>query len=263
MIPSAEQRRVAPRIPAPSRTVHGRRFGTTAELYDAVRPGYPPAAVDAILTAAAAGEEQLSVCDLGAGTGLLSRALAADERVGSLIAVDPDAQLLARNPVTTAIGTAEEIPLPAASVDLVTVAQAWHWFDEQAAAREIARVLRPGGRLAILNNQLDVRIPWVLRLARIMHAGDVYRPGWRPHLGRGFATAATQKHLFTTSVTADTVVQLAATRSYWLRSDDRTRARVEANIRQYLAAEAGFPAERTFDLPYLCLVSISELLSER
>ncbi|WP_286956216.1 class I SAM-dependent methyltransferase [Brevibacterium sp. UBA7493] len=246
-----------PKIPQQTRTAHGRRFGTTAELYDAVRPGYPADAIDAVLAEAA--DRQLDVCDLGAGTGLLSRDLLLDDRVAELTAVDPDEQLLARNPAQVRVGTAEAIPLPDASVDIVTAAQAWHWFDPQAAGAEIARVLRPGGRLAILNNQLDVRIPWVLRLARIMHAGDVYRPGWQPHLGHGFTTEPTQEHLFTTPVTIDTVVKLAATRSYWLRSNERTRSRVEANIRDYRAHEAGFDTTGTFELPYLCLVSISRL----
>ncbi len=251
----AQRRGAGPKIPQQARTAHGRRFGTTAELYDAVRPGYPAAAIDDVLTGAA--DRPLDVCDLGAGTGLLSRDLLLDDRVAALTAVDPDEQLLARNPAQTRVGTAEAIPLPDGSVDLVTAAQAWHWFDPQAAGAEIARVLRPGGRLAVLNNQLDVRLSWVLRLARIMHAGDVYRPGWQPHLGPGFTTEPTQEHLFTTTVTVDTVVKLAATRSYWLRSNDRTRARVEANIRDYLAQEAGFDTTGTFELPYLCLVSIS------
>jgi hypothetical protein len=126
-------------------------------------------------------------------------------------------------------------------------------------------VLRPGGAVAIVLNQLDVRVDWVLRLARIMHAGDVYRPAWRPELP-GFGPVESTTVPFATEVTIDEVVELARTRSYWLRSDDRIRARVERNIREFLgeegrllAAAAGDHLEQTgtFRLPYLCLGYLS------
>ena len=65
-------------------------------------------------------------------------------------------------------GTAESIPLPDASVDVVTVAQAFHWFDAPVALDEIARVLRPGGGLAILWNERDESTPWVAEMSRII-----------------------------------------------------------------------------------------------
>ncbi|WP_217565570.1 methyltransferase domain-containing protein, partial [Micrococcus sp. GbtcB5] len=61
-------------------------------------------------------------------------------------------------------GTAEATGLPAASADAVVAAQAWHWMDPGAASAEAARVLRPGGRLAAVWNQLDTAVPWVHRL---------------------------------------------------------------------------------------------------
>jgi ubiquinone/menaquinone biosynthesis C-methylase UbiE len=65
-------------------------------------------------------------------------------------------------------GTAEAIPLPDASVDVVTVAQAFHWFDAGRALDEIARVLAPGGGLALLWNERDERTAWVAEMSRLI-----------------------------------------------------------------------------------------------
>jgi SAM-dependent methyltransferase len=126
-------------------------FGANAEEYDRLRPGYPVAALDW----ATARADIRAALDLGAGTGLLTRSLV--DRGFAVIAVEPDEQMrgaLARRVpgVTVHSGYAEDIPLPAASVDAVFVGQAFHWFTRPAADHEIARVLRPGGVLAVLTN---------------------------------------------------------------------------------------------------------------
>ena len=73
------------------------------------------------------------------------------------------------------LGTAEEIPLPDDSVDAVLVAQAWHWFDPERAVKEVARVLRPGGRLGLVWNTRDERLGWVKDLGRIIgHEDDPF-----------------------------------------------------------------------------------------
>lgn len=237
-----------------AQAAHGRSFGTQAGVYDEVRPGYPDSALDLALTGWEPQWSGLRVCDLGAGTGILSRRLLA--RGADLIAVDPDTAALERNPAATKIGTAEDTGLKAESLDLVTVAQAWHWFDEAKAAAEVARIIRPGGRLLILINQLDVRVDWVLRLSRIMHAGDVYRPQYRPQPGNGLALTEHRLVEFTSELTVDGIVDLARTRSYWLRSNEKTRARVEANLREYFSVE--HPVSGTVDLPYMCLAYLLE-----
>jgi SAM-dependent methyltransferase len=126
-------------------------FGARAEEYDRLRPGYPVAAFDWAVARA----EIRTALDLGAGTGLLARSLV--ERGFAVVAVEPDGQmrhaLTRRLPeVTVHSGYAEDIPLPTASVDAVFVGQAFHWFTRPAADHEIARVLRPGGVLAVLTN---------------------------------------------------------------------------------------------------------------
>lgn len=220
-------------------------FGALAELYDEVRPGYPAQALEL----AGRAWDGTAVCDLGAGTGILTRTLL--NAGADVVGVDPDEAALARNPAPSLVGTAEATGLADGSVSIVTVGQAWHWFDESRAAPEIARILAPDGRLLILINQLDVRVDWVLRLSRIMHAGDVYRPQYRPQPGAGFELVDHALVEFTTSITVDGIVDLARTRSYWLRSNEAVRQRVEDNLRGYLTHE--HPIDGEVELPYICL----------
>jgi SAM-dependent methyltransferase len=89
------------------------------------------------------------VLDLGAGTGRLTRELA--RRFRSVMAVEPDDRMRALVDSGTVLpGSAESIPLAEASVDCVFVGEAFHWFDAPRAIAEIARVLAPGGGLAIV-----------------------------------------------------------------------------------------------------------------
>lgn len=138
-------------------------FADVADAYERARPGYPVDAVRWLV-----GEEPLDVVDLGAGTGKLTRSLVA---LGHRVtAVEPLPEMIAHLrvavPGVMAIeGGAEAIPLPDGSADAVTVAQAFHWFDQGLALREIARVLRSGGRIAIVWNTRDDREPWVAQLS--------------------------------------------------------------------------------------------------
>jgi ubiquinone/menaquinone biosynthesis C-methylase UbiE len=141
-------------------------FAGVADAYERARPGYPDEAVRWL-----AGSEPRDVVDLGAGTGKLTRSLVA---LGHRVtAVEPLGEMLeqlraASVEATAVVGSAETIPLPDESVDVVTCAQAFHWFDHERALPEIARVLRPGGRLALVWNMRDEREPWVDELSDAM-----------------------------------------------------------------------------------------------
>jgi SAM-dependent methyltransferase len=141
-------------------------FSEVAGAYERGRPGYPEEAVRWLV-----GEAPADVVDLGAGTGKLTRSLAA---LGHRVtAVEPLAEMRAE--LERAVpgahlleGSAEAIPLPDGSADVVTCAQAFHWFEYAAALPEIARVLRPGGVLGLVWNSRDDRDPWMARLSAIL-----------------------------------------------------------------------------------------------
>jgi ubiquinone/menaquinone biosynthesis C-methylase UbiE len=150
--------------------VAARGFDAGAAAYEAARPGYPDEAM-AVLVEQLGLRPGLRVLDLAAGTGKLTRRFV--EHEASVLAVEPVPgmrdQLAAVLPAVEVLeGTAESIPVPDASVDLVSVAQAFHWFDAPAALAEIARVLRPGGGLALLWNERDETTPWVAEMSRLI-----------------------------------------------------------------------------------------------
>jgi SAM-dependent methyltransferase len=154
-------------------------FGRVADSYDKVRPGPLPEAVDWLLP-----DGCLLAVDLAAGTGLFTRAL--EGRVPRVVAVEPDQRmrdvLARRSPgVRVLAGTAEELPLPDSYADAVLVSTAWHWFDPERAVPEIARVLKDGGRLAIVWTTRDRDPDWVAEL-------DVLRDGGAPE-SQAFAEA--------------------------------------------------------------------------
>jgi len=128
------------------------RFSERAEDYARYRPGYPPEALDFILAGLPACA--LSVADVGAGTGISSRALA--ERGAQVLALDPNIAMIQTAEPNAGVkyrrGDAEATGLPAASVDLVTAFQAFHWFERDAAMREFKRILKRPGRVAFVWN---------------------------------------------------------------------------------------------------------------
>jgi ubiquinone/menaquinone biosynthesis C-methylase UbiE len=140
------------RDPAGPRVIDpARSFDRAAVEYERARPGYPASAL-AVLPLGADAE----VLDLGAGTGKLTRVLTGCYR--RVVAVEPlDGMRAILEQVVPGVeslaGSAESIPLPDASVDGVFAGQAFHWFANDEAVTEIARVLRPGGVLCLIWNE--------------------------------------------------------------------------------------------------------------
>jgi ubiquinone/menaquinone biosynthesis C-methylase UbiE len=238
--------------------VAARGFGAGAAAYEAARPGYPDAAIAVLRDEVGIGRGSL-VCDLAAGTGKLTRRLL--ELGATVTAVEPvDAmrgQAQAAVPRATHVeGTAEAIPLPDASVDVVTVAQAFHWFDAPAALTEIARVLRPGGRLAILWNERDETTAWVAEMSRIIrwHERTVSRyqhTDWTAVVaGSGrFEPLAEQAFRWDQPITREVLADRVRSISYIAVMRPGDRERLAAEVVALVARRA-----EPFALPYVCRV---------
>ncbi len=249
-----------PSGPTPERKAqHAASFTHAGAEYAAVRPPYPPAAVDALVPPGA-----VDVLDLAAGTGKLTAALVA--RGLHVLAVEPAegmrAQLVAALPqVEVHGGTAESIDLPDASVDAVTVAQAWHWFDEPAAAAEIARVLRPGGTLGIVWNDRDEDVPWVRAYGELLHeqAGPQLARDTYPTLGAAYGDVVETVVQWEHVVGPEDLVRLAATRSYTIVLPPAERAALLARVRDLVTTHPDLAGHEHVAVPYVTRVYTAAL----
>jgi SAM-dependent methyltransferase len=223
-------------------------FGSEASAYERGRPSYPPEAIDWLLP-----PDARTVLDLGAGTGKLTARLV--ERGLDVIAVDPIAEMLevlsTSLPDTPALlGTAEEIPLADNSVDAVLVGQAWHWVDPERAVPEVARVLRPGGRLGLVWNNRDERLGWVRDLGRIIgHEVDPFT--YEVALPAPFTGAGRHLVEWTNYLTPQALIDLVASRSYCITSPTEVRDRTLERVRKLLNTHPALAASTGLALPYV------------
>ena len=223
-------------------------FGSAAAAYERGRPSYPPEAIDWLLPRGAR-----DVLDLGAGTGKLTTRLV--ERGLDVVAVDPIADMLellrSSLPETRALlGTAEEIPLEDNSVDVVLVAQAWHWVDPGRAIPEIARVLRPGGRLGLVWNTRDERLGWVRELGQIIGSdGDGGR--FNVTFPEPFGEPERHQVEWTNYVTPQALIDLVASRSYCITSPTQVRTKTLDQVRELLATHPALANSTGLALPYV------------
>ena len=238
--------------------VAARGFEAGAAAYETARPGYPDEAVEILRDALpiAAGT---TVCDLAAGTGKLTRRLVALD--AAVVAVEPvpgmRAQLAVTAPTATILdGTAEAIPLADQSVDAVTVAQAFHWFSAPSALAEIARVLRPGGGLALLWNERDERVPWVAEMSRLIrwHERTVSRyqhVDWAAVVQAAGSFTALQEVAvdWEQPMTRDLLADRVRSISYIAVMPPVERERLASEVTALVNRRA-----EPFDLPYRCRV---------
>lgn len=146
---------------AESTLAHG-DFSTLAENYSKYRPHYSDTVLDEILAILARPEAELDAADIGAGTGIWSRMLAGRE-LRSVTAVEPNPEMRARGTEDSAdldirwqAGSGEATGLETGSIDLLTAASCFHWFDFEKATTEIHRVLRASGCFVALWNPRDL-----------------------------------------------------------------------------------------------------------
>lgn len=235
-------------------------FERSAGAYERARPDYPPDAVAWLAEHMGLFAGRV-VLDLAAGTGKLTRALVPTG--ARVLAVEPLAGMRAvleqLEPGVTALdGTAEAIPLPAASADAVTVAQAFHWFDGPAALAEIHRVLRPGGTLALVWNVRDLADPVQAAVEEILAPLRGTTPAhrydrWRPVFDSTPLFGPSEQRSFANVPTLDAggLVDRVASTSFVGELEDERRAAVLERVR---ALAATLP--RRFAMPYTTDVEI-------
>jgi SAM-dependent methyltransferase len=217
-----------------------RSFDRAAVEYESARPSYPAALLDLLPLARSA-----EVLDLGAGTGKLTRVLV--ERYRRVIAVEPldNMRAILESVVPSAEshkGSAEAIPLPDGSVDGVFAAQAFHWFANDQAVSEIARVLRPGGVFAVVSNETvdssalpdayHARISELFVDGRLAPGDDGERFAT---IGRGpFGELSERSVMHEQVQDSESVVAFASSVSLIARLPDAERHRVLAELRSLL-----------------------------
>lgn len=248
--------RNAPHLDSHTRRHAGTSFHHHTDLYHDVRPSYPRDILDLLPTGPA------RILDCGAGTGKLTELLLdhAPTQQWQILASDPSLDMLrvlhdlfAGDPNCRGVwaASAEHTALPDHSLDAVVMAQAWHWVDVAAASAEFDRILRPTGRILLVWNTLDVRIPWVHRLTRIGHLGDVLRPDFTPTVAHPWDITGELRTEWVQQLAAEQLIDLAKTRAYWQRNPG-ARQRVETNLNWYLFEHLELEKGQVVDLPYRC-----------
>lgn len=229
-----------------------RSFEGIGADYDRYRPGFPDRAADILVPHGVS-----TALDLGAGTGKFTRLLPG--RASRVIAVEPSAAMLnvlqTKVPAVEAlIGTAESIPVPDASIDVVTVAQAFHWFDREPACSEIARVLVPEGTLGLLWNRFDPACDWDHACHRIAHPAVGEKDAMTESAAAdlpGFTFERRVEVPWSEHIARDDYVRRWSTVSSFLIADEERRAGMIAAVEGVLDADEDTRGRPTFELPQI------------
>lgn len=241
-------------------------FAAAGSVYERGRPDYPPAVVDAIVERLRL-TPQSRLLDVAAGTGKLTRCFIGRADV---VASEPAAEMRAefariQPGVPILDGLAERLPFEDGTMDAITVGTAFHWFDGPAAICEFHRVLRPGGRLALVWLQRDESVPWMDQLVRLV---DTYRPAearryaetpWQAAFesdeGRArFTPLQYVEFPFAYPVDRDAAVQRTASTSFVAAMPEERRADVLSRVRELYDTHPD-----TRDLELIPLPHIAEL----
>ncbi|HEV2248956.1 MAG TPA: methyltransferase domain-containing protein, partial [Candidatus Limnocylindria bacterium] len=162
-------------------------------------------------------------------------------------------------------GTAERMALRDGSAHAITVAQAFHWFDGERALAEFHRVLAPGGRVGLIWNVRDRRMPWVAAFDALVDAVDPDRPDhqtgkWRSAFERTALFGPLEAHevAYAQALTPPEIVDRALTVSSIAALPDARRDRVLDRFRELAATHPDIRGRETVTLPYLTKVYWSE-----
>ncbi len=198
---------------------------------------------------------------MGAGTGKFTRGLL-DRRL-DVSAVEPDPTMRARlhqnfSEVKVYEGTAESLPLPDATADLVTLAQAWHWVDPEAASREIGRVLRRSGVLALIWNIRDERTDWVARLGEVIgvSAAEEY-DSVAPTVTAPLHLADHAEFEWRNRMSRDELIAMVNSRSYVIAMSPGDRASVLEAVEGLLETDPELAGRTEYSMPYVTRVTIA------
>lgn len=237
-----------------------RGYQAAVEPYERGRPSYPDDVVAHVSRDLGLGPGR-HVLELGAGTGKFTRLIVPTG--ATVTAVEPVAAMRAAlerscPSVTVVDGTAESIPLPAASVDSVVAAQAFHWFDGERALAEIHRVLRPSGRLMLVWNARDESSDWAERLTSIVDsvAGDdaprYQAMRWRAALDRTelFGPLHRQVAYHVHEVSRDAFLDRVLSVSYVAAAGSHERDRIVAEVTELLETAPELTGRERIVIPY-------------
>jgi SAM-dependent methyltransferase len=235
-------------------------FGAEAAAYERARPSYPDEAV-AWLVDALRITDGATAADVAAGTGKFTRLLVPSG--ATVLGVEPVAGmrefLAATTPGALAVaGTAEALPFAESSIDGITVAQAFHWFDAPTALREFHRVLKPGGRVGLIWNARDRSASWVDAVWTITDRVERNAP-WRHHddwrdtafVDQPWFTGFTEQTFRHEQVlTRDDAVDRMRSMSHVAVLAPEEQAAVLDDIRDVLASDPATAGRETVALPY-------------
>jgi len=226
-------------------------FSSKVADYCASRPDYPSQLFEALQSCCNLDGKAL-IADVGAGTGLLTRGLL--DRGYRVVAVEPNPQMRAAcdhyvgnaEGYRSVEGCAEEMPLPSASVDLITAAQAFHWFEVERARAECLRVLRPDGQIALIWNDRLSTDPLHRALDDVfVDFGGDKRSALAAHedrsdVARFFGQARPAEFTWPHEhfLDQDGLLSLAFSRSYMPERDSSSGQQVVVRVREIFAAMA-------------------------
>jgi SAM-dependent methyltransferase len=233
-------------------------YARAADIYDGARPDYPPQALDFFFEHFAL--KTKTVLEVGAGTGKLTKLLLA--RGAAVTAIEPVPamrrnfqRLLPGIPVWE--GSAERIPFPQHSYDVICCAQSFHWFNGPLALREFARVLNPHGSLLLIWNIRDASVDWSEKLSRIIAPYEDrvprYKSGqWKKAFESAEVFSPLQSRSFPNRQigSPELVLQRAASISFVAALPPREKKAVEDELRRLLATHPDLRGKSEIVWPY-------------